>query len=180
MTKMLFPTIKKECSEFIVNSNGIPLYKSLLSGKDGFIKVKARHRKIHDNSFESAFNSAFQNQTKKILSKAIFCNVDEIILPNHENYYVFPINGYKILYSKNDKNTSKTYQNALAEILDIVAEQHAVSLLTTILENDYTDESLSEALLNKKEILIYNIPYFYAIKCSLFPSIEDYKKIIYN
>lgn len=177
---MLFPTIKNECSQFIQKSNGIPLFKSLVSGKDGFIKVKARHRKVHDDSFENAFNSAFENQTPKMLSKAIFCNTNEIILPNHENYYVFPIDGYRILYSKNDINTSKTYQFALAEILDMVAEQHAVSLLTTILSDDYTDIDLSEALSNKKEILIYNIPYFYAIKCSLFPSIDDYKKIIYK
>jgi L-ribulose-5-phosphate 3-epimerase UlaE len=177
---MLFPTIKKECSQFIRNSNGNPLFKSLPSGKDAFIRVKARHRKMHDDSFENAFNSAFQKQTNKIFSKAIFCNTNEVILPNHENYYVFPIDGYRILYSKNDKNTSKTYQTALAEILDMVAENHAVSLLTTILSDDYTDENLSEALLHKKEILIYNIPYFFAIKCSLFPSIADYKNIIYK
>lgn len=177
---MLFPTIKNECTEFIQKSNGMPLFKSLHSGRDAFIKVKARHRKVHDESFENAFNSAFQKQTNKMLSKAIFCNTNEIILPNHENYYVFPIDGYRILYSKNDKNTSKTYQAALSEILDMVAEQHAVSLLTTILSDDYTDENLSEALTNKKEILVYNIPYFYAIKCSLFQSLDDYKSIIYK
>lgn len=177
---MLFPTIKNECTEFIEKSKGMPLFKSLMSGKDGFIRIKARHRKIHDESFENAFNSAFQKQTNKMLSKAIFCNTNEIILPNHENYYVFPIDGYRILFSRNDTNTSKTYQTALTEILDMVAENHAVSLLTTILSDDYTDENLSEALKNKKEILVYNIPYFYAIKCSLFPSIDDYKNIIYK
>lgn len=177
---MLFPTIKNECAQFIRESNSIPLFKSLISGKDAFIRVKARHRKIHDESFENAFNSAFQKQSNKMLSKAIFCNTNEMVLPNHENYYVFPIDGYRILYSKNDKNTSKTYQTALTEIIDMVAENHAVDLLTTILSDDYTDVNLGEALTNKKEILIYGIPYFYAIKCSLFPNIDDYENILYK
>lgn len=177
---MLFPTIKGECSEFINNCGGFPMYKNLPSSREGFIRVKARHRKIPDHAFSDAFNTAFKNQTNNLLSKSIFCNSKEALPSDHEKYYIFPINGYRILYSQNEKNSSATYQKALMEILDIVAEKQAISLLTTILSDDYTDDKLENALSQDREIIIYNIPYFFAIKCSLFPNISDYKNIIYN
>lgn len=177
---MIFPTIKLECNQFISESLGYPIFKCLPKNKDAFVKIKARHRKTPDQQFKNAFDQAFKEQTTNLLSKAVFCNGDKTPTADEELFYIFPINGYKFLYNKNEKNTSKTYQNALTEIIDIVAENQAINLLTTILENDYTNENLSYAIKNNREIIFYNIPYFYAIKVELFPNLEDYKRIIYN
>jgi len=174
---MLFPTIKLECSEFIKECRGKPLLKYLPKGKEAFIKVKARHRKNKENKLNKIFDVAFENDN--FLSKSIICNTNAG--SDHvEEFYIFPINGYKFLYSKNDKNTSETYKNALLEIIDLVKENDALSLLTTILAEDYTAENLVVALDENKEVILYNIPYFYAIKRSLFPRIEDYQNIIYK
>jgi hypothetical protein len=177
---MIFPTIKLECSQFIKESNGIPIFKNLPKNKEAFVKIKARHRKTQDEQFRNAFDGAFKEQKSNLLSRAVFCNAKDKPTDNEERFYVFPINGYKFLYNKNDKNTSKTYQNALTEIIDIVAQNEAINLLTTILESDYISESLTDAIQNDREIIFYNIAYFYAIKVELFPTLEDYKNIIYN
>ena len=67
---MTFPTIKTECSEFIKDSGGIPMYKMLPSNRDSFIKVKARHKKHKNIPLASAFNNAFAETALKLMQIA--------------------------------------------------------------------------------------------------------------
>lgn len=176
---MTFPTIKTECSDFIRDSCGIPMYKMLPSNKDAFIKVKARHKKPKNLPLADAFNSAFADVYPNIYYRSIFCNTNEDDnLPLYEKYYVFPINGFKFLYCNSVKNKTHAYKSAMLGVLDIMVENEAISLLSTVLADDYVDKDLHLALEKETEIIIYNIPYFYAIKCSILASIEDYKLII--
>lgn len=177
---MIFPTIKTECSEFIRDSKGLPLYKMLPSNREPFIKVKARHRKSKNQPLATAFNNAFADVYPNIYYRSIFCNTNETNTNDLERYYIFPINGYKFLYCNSVKNTSEAYKAAMLGVLDIMVENEAISLLSTVLADDYVDDNLHVALEKECEVIIYNIPYFYAIKCSFFIEKNDYNSIICN
>ena len=177
---MLFPTIKTECSEFINDSRGIPMYKMLPSHREPFIKVKARHKKPKDLPLADAFNNAFSNIYPNIFYRSIFCNTKEDNINGLEKYYVFPINGYKFLYCNSVKNTTEAYKSAMLGVLDIMVENEAISLLSTVLADDYINHDLHKALEKEYEVIVYNIPYFYAIKCSFFKEKDDYNLIIRN
>ncbi len=177
---MIFPTIKTECSEFIRDSKGIPMYKMLPSHREPFIKVKARHKKAKEFPLAEAFNNAFSNIYPNIFYRSIFCNTIEDKADGLEKYYVFPINGYKFLYCNSVKNTTEAYKSAMLGVLDIMVENEAISLLSTVLADDYVNDNLHTALERECEIIVYNIPYFYAIKCSFFTEKDDYNLIICN
>lgn len=175
---MLFPTIKNECKQFILQSNGIPMYKTLPSNKEPFVKIKARHRRAKDDILSKAFDLAFDD--KNLLNRAIFCNTKEQIPEGYEKYYVFPVDGYDFLYSPRVQNTSVEYRDAILKTMEIMDDNNAMDFLKLVLSNEYINYDISTALREQYEIIIYNIPFFYAIKCSFFNSLEEYTRIIYE
>jgi hypothetical protein len=148
--------------------------------REPFIKVKARHKKAKNMPLANAFNTAFANIYPNIFYRSIFCNTTERDSTGLERYYIFPINGYKFLYCNSVKNTTEAYKSAMLGVLDIMVENEAISLLSKVLEDDYVSENLHIALDKQSEVIIYNIPYFYAIKCSFFTEKSDYDLIVRN
>ena len=168
---MLPSSILKECNQFLDESNQRPLLRALPKAGDGFRKVKVRKKNKYNDPLEQYFDKAFFDKYKELrLRSMIVQTVTPTEIPeDKEMFYVFPINDYKILYNKNVTDY-KTYAQSLRPVLDV---QGAESLLTDIFEYTYESQSLVQAIESGAELLIYNIPYYYAIRASLYKDYND-------
>jgi hypothetical protein len=163
----MIPTISNECSQFLTESNGNYLVKQLPSAYQGFSKVKVRLGK-NKKGFVENFNRAFEDRRPSLHQRAIFAHANINLLQETqertEPFYIFPIDGYSIMFNPavTDSSTDYTEYEKLHIDGDIVSDQ---------LKMSYQSGSLSEALRSNCEIIIYGIPYYYALRSSL---IEDY------
>ena len=89
--------IRERCSAFIVESNGLPLYKNLPNTYPDFHKVKVRHSKQHD-----------------VMSKSMNLAQPE---PETESFYIFPIDGFQFLYNTEVKEATDL------DVFDSIFEQ---------------------------------------------------------
>lgn len=167
--------IKLECSHFLRESAGHPLFKSLPDTYNDVHKVKVRMQKRKDQISE-AFNQAFKSHFHNIRQRAIYAYASEQPLSEStEQFYVFPINGYKFLYSKQVSNSSADYKQVIDTLFENIDDiNNATSLVTDLLHLTYTDQNLVEGLIADSEIIMYGIPYYYAVRTS---AISDYTKI---
>lgn len=156
--------ILQECTEFLSLSEGNPLFKNLPKKYDDFHKVKVRKRKRKD-AFTKTFNEAF-DEIPDLRQRAIFANgLTTLITENNEQepFYIFPINGFKFMYSEEVTNSKFDYQQAFNTILEYVGDKTVVEQL---LKYTYTNKNLAEGISRGSEIIIYNVPYFYAVRSS--------------
>jgi len=176
----MLPTIEKECSIFLKESNGYPLLKNLPTNNDGFRKVKVRKKKNVSDNLTNVFNETFKDYND-LLQRAIFAYTIISFDPSedleYEPFYIFPINGYKFLYAEGVVNTTESYKNTLDKLLETYGE-NGIKTFQELLKYQYSFTKLGDALNSYSEIIIYDIPYYYAIRYSL---IEDYQKFVgYN
>ncbi|MGZ8890257.1 MAG: hypothetical protein ACXW0J_02515, partial [Nitrososphaeraceae archaeon] len=87
-----FDFIKRDCSQFIAESQGIPIYKRLPSSYGNVNKIKARFKKKND-VIGAAFNDAFSHKALNIRQRAIIC---QSLLPTssvtEDVFYILPKN----------------------------------------------------------------------------------------
>lgn len=162
-----FKSLKNEITHFLEDSKGLPLFKSLPRSYSNIHKVKVRLKKQH-NSISETFNLAFDDKLKNLHQRAIFANsVPSIpIAEDLENFYIFPINGYKFLYNSEIKNSTEEFKksfNILQEQFDLPTTH---GLISDLLQYTYSSDNLFEGISSESEIIFYNVPYYYAIKCS--------------
>lgn len=153
------------CKDFI-NSTDKPLIKSLYSRSGTFEKVKVRHRPC--DIIGECFNNAFADKGNNIYNRGIFINENNVSV---NTYYVMPVNGYRFLYSKEIKNLHNYVNRFITE----VNTTPDIMLISDMLRLSYIDEKLHVAQASHCEIVIYNIPFFYAVKTS---SISNYHDLI--
>lgn len=157
--------IKSECSDFIYDAGGLPLYKALPSWYSDFQKVKVRFKR-NETLINSTFNKAFQTEVYNIAQRAIFSySTPPLVELNMELFYVFPINGYKFMYSKEVTNSSSDYK----QILDVMLEafddiDKATDIVTDLLKYTYSTQQLYEGLTAKAEVILYSVPFYYAVR----------------
>jgi len=168
--------IKKHCTQFLDESGGFPVVKNLPQAYDDFQKIKVRKRK-HTNTFSSTFNGAFKDEMSDLRERSIFANglvsVEPNITENTEPFYVFPINGYKFLYSKEVDNSTKEYKQVFEAIFDTLGEESGKEIFTDLLRFTYISENLASGIASGAEIIIYGIPYYYAIRESHVDSYDE-------
>lgn len=173
---ILPPTIKRECSIFLHESNNKPLIKNLSIRNDGFKKIKVRKKKKQD-IFIEAFNIAFPEH-KNIFQRSIFANGDNASIPptnsDIEPFYIFPIDGYKFMYNIQVKNSSLEYKESIDNILKNINENAAIEIFSDIIRKNYNNNDLEHGINSDAEIIIYGIPYYYAIRKSL---VDHYVKL---
>lgn len=166
----------KDCSDFIDESAGLPLFKSLPSHYSDIHKVKVRFRKKRSN-FTETFNQAFTEEVANLRQRAIFAssNPENVSLnEGDELFYVLPINGFKYLYNKEVINSGIDYQHAFDTILEqFEDDKEATTMITDLLKYTYTSENLHEGIQHGSEIILYNVPYYFAIRESSFPDYSD-------
>lgn len=172
--------INERCSEFLTESGGLPLMRNLPSEYGDFHKVKVRQRRNPNTDTErlrEAFNTAFVDVHPNLRERAVFAKgmVTESNDPNLEPFYIFPIDGYKFLYSREVSNSSQDYQHVVEAVFNEFGIDEGTRLITELLKFSYHSENLFEGINTGAEIIVYNIPYFYAIRAS---TVNDYNELL--
>lgn len=168
--------LKTKCSHFFAEANGHPLFKALPRAYADFHKVKVRKRKSDPSDFTETFNEAFESQHPGLRQRAIFANGETSfeykVSEDVEPFYVFPINGYQFMYSREVQNSGHEYKQVFETLFDQFGETKGNAVLTDLLRFTYTSKALSEGIESGSEIIIYGIPYFYALKTSAIDSYD--------
>ena len=168
--------ILRECSDFLEQSKGNPVYKTLISNGKDIRKVKVRKRKQEQHAFENILDNAFQHTN--IRQRGVFVAGNRKSLKVNSGmdiFYIFPVNGFKFVFSPTiTDTTSKTLSEEYKKFTDIMSEEEAVKSFTDLLSFSYTNENLEEAILSGNEIIVYGISHFYAVRES---SIIDYNRV---
>lgn len=168
----MLPTLTYECAEFLVESDGRPLLKNLPKSLDGFAKVKVRHRRT-TNQFIESFNSAFTDERSRLLQRSVFAHGDTSFTASDdttlEPFYIFPVDGFRYMYNPSAATTS-SYKETFDRLVSNVGES-APELFQKVLKYDYVFDKLSEGIAGGSEIIIFGIPYYFALRKSI---IDDY------
>lgn len=176
----MLPTLEKECSQFLKASNGYPLLKNLPLNNDGFRKVKVRKKKNATSDIVKIFNETFNNEQTDLLQRSIFAHGPSSFIPttdpNFAPFYIFPIDGYKFLYAQDVAETTETYKDTLSVLIDHYGAS-GIQTFKEVLKYQYSSEDLEKGLSTDTEMIIYDIPYYYAINYFL---IEDYANFIFE
>lgn len=174
----MIPTLNTECNQFLESSNGHPILRNLPSIGLGFRKVKVRQKKRTD-AFINSFNEAFYEERKNLLRRAVIAhgisslNESQV---NEEPFYIFPKNNYKFMFCQNPNVTTEMYKNTLDSLIHAVGTESGQTVFHEILQHQYEFSNLEKGITSGAEIILFNIPYYYAIRESL---VVDYKKLIY-
>lgn len=172
----MLPTIRQECGLFLLESQGKPLVKSLPIHSDGYRKVKVRKKK-NDDEFVNKFNESFFTEFNDIRNRAVFVNGDQPQTEGTELFYVFPIDGYRFMYSPEVKNSSELYKDTFDKLIRTAGKNNGMEIFTEMLQMSYTYDDLPSGIDLGCEIIIYDISHYYAIRKSL---IDDYSNWFYN
>lgn len=172
--------IKQECSRFLEQAQDLPLLKNLPQSYNDFHRVKVRKRKKKEKHIEEAFNNAFDNEHKNLRERAIFANgpnsfqkvfEDQI----NEPFYIFPIDQFKFMYCTEVTNSKDDYKHIFETLFDEFGDDKGQEVISDMLKYTYTTENLYEGIEKGSEIIIYNVPYYYAVRSSIF---EDYQTLL--
>lgn len=168
---MLPETIKNECSEYLINSNNIPLYKKLPSIGEGFRKIKVRKRNKYEIDIEKYFDIAFNDLHKDLRLRSVVSSTikSKMINDGEEWFFIFPTNGYTII-TNNNLDDYYDYIKLLQSKLDGMNQQE--SLLIDLFKSSF---ETTKTTMNTTDVVIYGIKYYYAIRCSL---IDDYANFV--
>lgn len=172
--------IRKECDLFLQESSDLPLIKSLKETDSNFRKVKVRTKSISDEFVESV-NEAFENEYRNLYGRSVFCNgYHKDADTGEEQVYVFPINGFKYFFNPNVTLLLTQYKKAYETLNSSLDEESAESIFVDMVKYSYNDSNipLNQALFSKKEIIIYNIPYYYAVKTEKFTDYLDLLELL--
>lgn len=161
--------IKERCQDFLKESKGYALFKNLPTTYADFQKVKVRVKK-ETSEYDSIFNEAFDDEITYLRQRAIFTNGYTGFEPNEDNdyepFYIFPIDGYNFLYSNEVENSSNEYKRVFDVILEEFGDEKGKDIIIDILKFNYISERLPEGIDKGCEIIIYGIPFYYALRVS--------------
>lgn len=162
------------CSQFLHETGNLPLLKSLPVSYSDIQKVKARKQKRSDVVSE-VFNKAFNSTWMDLRQRAIIAYPSNPpISEQTEPFYVLPINGYQYMYSKEVTNSTSNYK----QMIDVLFEQfsnnyQALDIITDLLKFTYTNTDLIEGIQSQSEIILYGIPYYYAVRVATYPNYQE-------
>lgn len=176
----LHTTVAQQCSDFIIEAQGLCLLKNLPTTYSNIHKVKARKRNI-DGKFAETFNEAFNDSFQEIAQRAIFANGQASFVPtkgNLEPFYVFPINEYQYIYSAEVDNSSENYKQVIEVMFEQFGSKKGKTIVSELLKFTYAHDKLAEGIEKGSEIVFYDIPYYYAIRTSLTSNYEELLSIL--
>lgn len=168
---MQLDTLRTGCADFLRESSGIPLVKMLPKSTHGFCKIKVRKRRT--DIFSTVFNEVYKETHKEILNRSILANgiwATDDRGGTREPFFVFPINGYKFMYSVDSTICTEETKQSLFFLLETMHIDDVADILDSNLPSLYTCDNLKEGLEMGSEMMVFGIPYFYAVRCSLVDS----------
>lgn len=157
-----FDMLLSECSQFITESGGQPLYRAL-HNSDDVAKVKVRLKK--STPVNESFNLAFDEQHPNLRQRAVFTtgSLTTVARQDGRPYVVYPIDGFKFMYSTKVHNSGAVYEQILESLAGSLGEQTGCSTTADILKFTYTHEHLQEGIASGAEVVLFNTPYYYAV-----------------
>lgn len=168
--------IAKDCSTFLRESRGLPLFKILPAIYEDLQKVKVRKHRT-TTKFSETFNDAFEEEVRDLSQRAVFTNSKIMeVTESDDLFYVFPKDGHKFMYCPEVNHSTNDYQQVFDSIFEQFADEKAQQLIHDVLKFSYTHENLYEGLIKEAEIIFYNIPYYYSARVDAF----DYPTLLTN
>ena len=152
--------ISTNCSQFLLESGNKPAFKYIPRNVH-FTKVKARLKR-NGGAFSEAFNTALGDP--QLRQRAIYAHGQPIGEDNQ--YYIFPINGYKYLYNSNITNSN---------MLESVHHGVDSSAFEELVKRSYTTSDLRNGLMAGSEIIFHNTPFCYAVNTQ---TVESYDELL--
>lgn len=168
--------LRINCEQFIEESGGFPLYKSFPSSYGSYKRVKVRFQK-RKNLTSDVYEAAFGNGVGTFRERCVMASGAARILTesNESVYYVFPVNGYQFMYSKQITDSSSAFEGVINTIIENLPLSEGAALLTDLVKFSYQQTDLSEGIQSGAEIILHNIPSFYVVNTELYP---NYKQLI--
>lgn len=153
--------IAAECQSFLNSGAQSPLFKLLPESGPTFYKVKIRHKR--PDELGEAFSKAFDEH--KLRERSVFTHskLPLSLSPELVPYCVFPIDGFKYLYCLNVLNSHHDYRQVLVRLREQVGDS-ALAVTADLIKLNYHSEGLSTGIKHGAEIVLYNIPYYYALR----------------
>lgn len=168
-----YSVLHERCSTFINESQQHPLVKHLPTRYQDCQRVKVRQSNTQ-NYMSTPFNEAFDQQARNIQQRAIFARTVTLYeQPTMDEFYIFPIDGYKFIYSKEVSNSLSAFSPVFDSLVEQYGENEGEELLTELLRFSYTNKNLAEGISSGSEIVLYNIPFYYAVRASNVPSYQS-------
>lgn len=160
--------IQADCSIFIRESRGLPLFRQLPTSYADLHRVKVRLQKRRDGVAD-VFEQAFGQQYANIRQRAVFASTSLPTSTEHsEPFYVFPTNGYRFLYSKEVKNSDSDYRNVIDTLVSELGNlTEATDIVSDLLKYTYSTCKLYEGMTSGAEVIFYGIPYYYAVRAEM-------------
>lgn len=174
--------LNTQCEQFFEEAGHTPLYKNLPSTYTDIHKVKVRQRK-NTSDFNHTFNTAFESQQHKLRQRAIFATGISSLTEgeqHEEPFFIFPIDGFQYIYSPEIRNSDENYRQVIEMFYENFGEKAGTELAVDMIRFSYMHDKLQEGIINGSEIIIYNIPYFYAVRCESFESYDDLLTLVHE
>jgi hypothetical protein len=155
--------LRNSCSEYLHESKGLPIFKQIPAGiTDSIARIKVRHKSNPINKYfgESVLQSS--NGGKTIIESR------SSPYPAGQNFWMFPINGYRYLYSPEVQD----YRSSIKHILEQTSDQ---DIIREMVQEMHISTNLVEGIASATEILWYGISSYYAVDCSSF---MDYNELL--
>lgn len=157
-------------------SQGQPLMKSLPHDGSDIRKIKVRKKKSL-SEVGTLFNEVFSDPSD-LRQRCILAHGRDNALvtnPNHDNFFIFPVNGFQFMHSPNVFEMEHDYKQRLVDLQLATSEEEGKRLLRDVISFEYVkNQNLVEAITRGDEIVIYGIPYYYAIRES---SVKSYSTL---
>lgn len=160
-----------ECSTFLQESRGTPVYKRLPNTYEDVRRVKVRKHK-RNTAFANTFNEAFDDEIKDLRQRSIFASgVEPVDTDDKEAFFIFPINGFKYMYSPEVQHSTDDYKQVFESIFENIEDPEEI--IRDLLKFSYIKTNLYEGITRDAELIFYNIPYYYCVRAALYESYDD-------
>lgn len=168
---LFLDTVKNECSEFLLESQGLPVFKLLPKRYYDYQKVKVRKTK-KSNVFDGIFNSAFSDLASDIRQRSMFVSGRVLRSTLTEDcFFVFPVNGYKYMYCAEVQQSTDDYKRVFDAIFENT--ENPEDIIHDLLKFTYKRERLDAGIAKEAEIIFYNTPYYYAMRATYYRHYND-------
>lgn len=160
--------IRRDCSQFLKESNGVSIYRGMNSDEE-FMKKKPRNVKRTPidlpQKYHDAINLHFLDEYGRMFRNGVFGTGNY----NDAGYYgrvyaIYPVDRYQYLWSPQISDLLSMYQYYAGDILSTITPDSFVRDIAD--EYKYRMTDLPRAINSGKEIMIY-CKHYYAIRADL-------------
>lgn len=174
MSKII-EAIAEECSDYLNEASVYPALKAFKDNGNFFRKVKVRHKK-NPVGFIRVIGDAMQQEHQNIHIRSVVANGPHSNVSGLTTYYVFPKNGFKFLFNP-CINYHEEYKEAYLKLLRLELDDQgkALQMMEDLIKYSYVndDTNLNDALKSTKEIIFYNMSYYYIVSTKKYPCYNE-------